>query len=90
MIRYKAFGWIQINCQISVFKTFHFMIFLNQKKSSILLSSFLVLTVFMLCLSSCKEKKLSATKWQYVKTTVAESLGEESMVTYPGEPSLRS
>ncbi len=33
----------------------------------------------------CKEKKLKSKSIQYVKTTIAESLSEESMVSYPGK-----
>lgn len=38
-----------------------------------------------LVLSSCKEEHVSKKSPQYVKTTVAESVGEESMVSYPGK-----
>lgn len=50
-------------------------------------SFFLLMSLVLLIgsLSSCNDKKIKSKSVQYVKTTVAESVGEESMVSYTGK-----
>ena len=55
------------------------------RKKSYTICSIIVLLFFSFFIISCSSKKVKSKKWQYVKTTVAESIGEESMVSYPGK-----
>ena len=45
----------------------------------------ILLLFFLVLICSCSKKKVKSKQWQYVKTTTAESVGEESMVSYPGK-----
>ena len=45
----------------------------------------LCVVIFQLSLYGCHEEKLQEKSVQYVKTTIAESTGEESMISYPGK-----
>lgn len=44
-----------------------------------------ILLMLIVMISGCKEKNIAPKQAQYVKTTTAESVGEESMVSYPGK-----
>ena len=45
----------------------------------------LLLLMSVLFIHGCGDKKVKSKDWQYVKTTVADPIGEESMVSYPGK-----
>lgn len=52
------------------------------------IKSLLICTCTLMLLSGligCTKKKIKTKSIQYVKTTIAESIGEESMVSYPGK-----
>ena len=44
-----------------------------------------ILLLITIIVCGCKEKTIAPKQPQYVKTTIAESVGEESMVSYPGK-----
>ena len=46
---------------------------------------FMLCMLMALALTSCHEEKVSNKSPQYVKTTTAESTGEESLISYPGK-----
>ena len=48
-------------------------------------SPFIISLILLISLGSCKEKKVTKKSLQYVKTTVAEGIGQESMISYPGK-----
>ena len=50
-----------------------------------LTSTFIISLILLISLSSCKDKKVAKKSLQYVKTTVAEGIGQESMISYPGK-----